>query len=366
MANRVARVIGQHGYGGAEGQLFHLAVGLAGGAYTPTVYCLSDRMEPYGRWLDGLGIRVRQLGGSSDASRTLALTRSLRADAPDIVHSFLYIANRYAFLASRLAGTRTLITSARNCKREAQLTHWLLDRAAFRASTAIVCNSATVAEYIARVYGAPPDRATVSYNGVDLDRFQPHSNGNGNGASHPPTIGAISRVTAQKNPGLFLAAAAALLERRPDCRFVVVGDGDGLPAAKQEAARLGIAHAVNFLGARTDVKEILQQLDVFWLTSKWEGTPNSLLEAMANGLPVVATDVGACREVIQDGVSGFLVASGDCEALVDRTERLLGDGAMAARMATRAREEVTTRFALDRMVRSTADLYTKCLAHTVH
>jgi glycosyltransferase involved in cell wall biosynthesis len=359
MAKRVALVIGQLGYGGAEGQLFHLAVGLMGGAYSPIVYCLSDRMEPYGRWLDDLGVPVRQLGGTSDASRTLALTRSLRADAPDIVHSFLYIANRYAFLASRLAGTRTLITSARNCKREAQLTHWLLDRAAFRASTAIVCNSATVAEYISRVYGAPPERATVIYNGVDLDRFQPHTNGNGK--SHPPTIGAICRVTAQKNPGLFLAAAAALLERRPDCRFLVVGDGDGLAGAKEEAARLGIAHAVSFLGARSDVKEILQQLDIFWLTSKWEGTPNALLEAMANGLPVVATDVGACREVIEDGVSGFLVASGDRNALVERTERLLGDAAMAARVAARAREEVATRFALDRMVRATADLYTDCL-----
>ena len=131
-------------------------------------------------------------------------------------------------------------------------------------STAIVCNSATVAEYIARVYGAPPDRATVIYNGVDLDRFQPHTNGNGNGngASHPPTIGAICRVTAQKNPGLFLAAAASLLERRPDCRFVVVGDGDGLPGAKQEAARLGIEHAVSFLGARSDVKDKLIELGV--------------------------------------------------------------------------------------------------------
>jgi glycosyltransferase involved in cell wall biosynthesis len=363
MQTRVALVIGQLGYGGAEGQLAQLAFGLAGGPLSPIVYCLSDRMQPHGTWLQKQGIRVRQLGGRSDAARTVVLTRWLRADEPALVHSFLYIANRYSFLATRFAGTRTLVTSARNCKRDPRLVHWLLDRAAFRASSAIVCNSETVAHYIARVYGAPLERATIVYNGVDLNRFRPPPSPR---PAQPPTIGTVGRVTTQKNPELFLTAAATLLRRRPGCRFTVLGDGDGLPAARQTAAEMRIADAVTFPGARLDVAETLRGLDVFWLTSSWEGTPNALLEAMASGVPVVATDVGACREVIEDGVTGFLVAPDDPDGFARSTEALLADPGLAARMAARARERVATRFSLEQMVRATSDLYQRCLTKTVN
>jgi glycosyltransferase involved in cell wall biosynthesis len=361
MHARIALVIGQLGYGGAEGQLFHLASALASGPLPPIVYCLSDRMEPHGRRLQEQGITVRHIADGSDATRTVALTRWLRADSPDVVHSFLYIANRYAFLGTRFAGCRSLITSARNCKRESRLTHWLLDRAAFRASASIVCNSETVARYIARIYGAPIDRAAVVYNGVDIARFHPPC---GPRAERPPTIGLVGRVTAQKNPDLFLAAASALLRRRPECRFLVVGDGDALPKARQAAERLGLADAVSFAGARLDVAEMLHELDVLWLTSSWEGTPNAILEAMASGVPVVAADVGACREVIEDRHTGYLVAPGAPEGFVKRTAALLADPTTATRLAAHARERVAARFSIERMVRATSDLYYRCLGET--
>ena len=285
---RLGLVIGQLTYGGAESQLYELARGL-GETCDVTVYCMSSATEPYGPRLEAAGVRVRSFPaiGRLDPTRVLRLASSLRSDGIELVHAFLFIGSAYAYLATRFLSGVRLVTSARNCKPEpSRLRRFVLERA-FRSSHAIVCNSAEMARFAARYYGAPNDRLDIVYNGVDTERFA--------AAAPDPSrqiVGTIGRIERQKNLDLFLDAAAILRERFPAARFVIVGDGSLRPRLEERVRADGLADAVRFAGNVEDVPALLAGLGQLWLTSDWEGTPNVVLEAMAAGLPVVATRVG--------------------------------------------------------------------------
>lgn len=350
---RVGLVIGQLSLGGAEGQLRLLCEHFDRVGVQPFVYCLSARSEPYGGLLATAGVPVRVIVGSR-VGRVLQLRRLLRADRVDVVHAWLFIANAYSWTA-RLGRLLPLVTSARNCKRQGR---WLdaLNRRAFAASAAVIVNSSEVQRYIEREYGAPADRISVIPNAIDLERFRPQPRGLGS-----RTVAMVGRLVQQKNPLLFVAAAAALRAEMPDARFVLIGDGPlrGCVQAAVDAAGLGTA--CTLAGERADVHELLRQADLFWLTSDWEGLPNAVIEALACGLPVVATNVGGTGDLLRDGDEGFLVAPGDRDALVARSIEIFSDPALQARMraAARARAE---RFGADAMVRATHAVYARALA----
>jgi glycosyltransferase involved in cell wall biosynthesis len=249
-----------------------------------------------------------------------------------------------------------LVTSARNCKRQGRALGWL-NRRAFAASDAIVANSLQVAEYIERKYGAPHDRIRVIYNGIDSERFRP---GERNGAGHPGPIVAIGRLVEQKNHALFLQAAARLAQDVKTARFVIVGDGPLRPALEMQARNLGIADRVTFTGERRDVEAVLRSASLLWLTSRWEGMPNVVLEAMASGVPAIATAVGGTRELIRSGVDGFVVPEGDIESLVARSCDLLQDDARRRQFAVAARVRAEE-FSSVRMVAAMSQLYEEVL-----
>lgn len=349
---RIGMVIGQLSTGGAEGQLRMLCEGLAAGAAQATVYCLSDQTEPYGPLLERAGIPLRVLRGGRVA-RVRALRAALVADRIDVVHAWLFIANAFAWAASR-AGGPPLVTSARNCKRSGRVLD-AINRRAFAASAGIIVNSQQVRDYITRVYAAPSDRITVVYNAIDLDRFQPPPRTR---PPHPPRVVMVGRLVAQKNPLLFVAAAAALRAQRPDVCFQLVGDGPlrGEVAAAVRAAGLGDCLAL--AGERRDVPALLHDADLCWLTSDWEGLPNAVLEAMAAGLPVVATDVGGTAELIEAGVEGYVVRAGDRDGFVARSLEILGDPTRLAHMRGAARARAA-RFSRTAMVQATQAVYAR-------
>ncbi|MFQ5668043.1 MAG: glycosyltransferase, partial [Candidatus Binatia bacterium] len=161
-----------------------------------------------------------------------------------------------------------------------------------------------------------------------------------------------------KNPGLFVAAAAALRQRLRNVRFLLIGDGPLRARVAAQAAAAGLRDCCVFTGERDDVPELLRQADLFWLTSDWEGLPNVVLEAMASGLPVVATDVGGARELVRPGQDGFLIARGDCDALVVHSVALLTNVEQRRRFGRAARDRALT-FAPERMVTTMRDLYTR-------
>jgi glycosyltransferase involved in cell wall biosynthesis len=351
---RIGMVIGQLSTGGAEGQLRTLCEGLDPASAAATVYCLSDVTEPYGPVLERAGVPVKVITGGR-LGRARALRAALAADRIDVVHAWLFIANAFSWAATRFGGP-PLVTSARNCKRSGRLLD-ALNRRAFAASAGVIVNSRQVRDYIADEYGAPAARTTVVYNAIDLNRFQPPAQPR---PTHAPRVVMVGRLVAQKNPLLFVAAAAALRERLPAVRFRLVGDGPLRPAVEAAAHAAGLGDALEMAGERRDVPALLQDADLFWLTSDWEGLPNAVLEAMAAGLPVVATDVGGTAELVDAGVEGYVVAAGDRDAIVARSLDILSDpaGLTMMQLAARAR---AARYGREQMVQATMAVYARAV-----
>ena len=360
---RLGLVIGQLGYGGGESQLYELARALDRN-HDVHVYCLSSRREPYGRLLEELGIPVRILParGRLDASRVAALARALRADRVQIVHAFLFIASAYTYLATRFIREVVLVTSARNCKTEPSVLRRILIRRAFRASDAIIANSQQAGRFAEAHYGAPGGRIAVVYNGVDASRFTTAVEGHVySSAKDGLTIGTVGRIEAQKNLDLLLDAAARVRRVRCDVRFEIVGEGSERARLEARVEAMGLDGAVRCVGTTDDVPRFFARLDQFWLTSDWEGTPNVVLEAMAAGVPVVATRVGGTSEVIEDGRNGILVERGDAEGLSAAALRLIESPEKAGVLARAARADTISRFSLERMVADTVEVYGRAL-----
>lgn len=348
---RVGLVIGQLTIGGAEGQLWLLCRALDRARVQLTVYCLSGQTAPYAERIMASGTPVRVVAGGR-VTRVRALRRWLAVDQIHVVHPWLFIANSFAWAASRGAG-RVLVTSARNCKRQGRVLD-LVNRQAFQASAAIVVNSESVGTYIAEHYAAPRERLRVIYNGIDTERFCPLP-----ATSAPASLGPIvtvGRLVAQKNHELFLRAAHQLAGEIPGVRFVIVGDGPLRAPLAAQAVRLGISEQVVFAGERVDVAELLRGASLFWLTSRWEGLPNVVLEALASGVPVVATDVGGTRELVRPGVEGFIVADEDQHGFVRHSRELLNDAALRQRFREAARRRAEE-FSVGQMVGAFARLY---------
>jgi glycosyltransferase involved in cell wall biosynthesis len=168
-------------------------------------------------------------------------------------------------------------------------------------------------------------------------------------------IGTVGRMAPEKNHALLLSAVAPLLGR--DCALVIAGDGSERPATERLARELGVDAWVRFLGETRDVSAVLSGLDLFVLSSHFEGLPMVLLEAMGTSLPVVATAVGGVPGVVSDGETGCLVADGDAEALRATVLRLRKDPLLLDRMGRRARELALQRHSLERMANEYFDAY---------
>ena len=177
-------------------------------------------------------------------------------------------------------------------------------------------------------------------------------------------VGRVGRLWPQKNVQMFLHAAKRVAERRPDARFVLIGDGPDWLDLEMLAGRLGIDAKVRFLGYRADGRELMAGFEVYCQTSQWEGCSLSTLEAMARALPIVATNVRGTRELVADGETGFLVAENDDEALADRIAALLDAGALAMRLGGNAPGRQRNDFRYDDYIRAYRNLYDELLAES--
>lgn len=191
----------------------------------------------------------------------------------------------------------------------------------------------------------PEDRVAVIPNGIDLAGFDrraqaPVSPRDGTDL----VIGTVGRLTRQKNHGLLLDVARALVAQEIRFRLLIAGAGELEDELRAKARRLALEDRVEFLGFVENVPAFLQAIDLFVLTSSWEGFGYVIIEAGAAGLPTVAFDVSSNPEVVVDGTTGFLVPPEDVEGFVDRVRTLLQDGAMRRRMGAAARADVEARF----------------------
>lgn len=233
--------------------------------------------------------------------------------------------------------------------------------------------SAATERYLVDRVGLTPERVTNICNGVDVLRFAPNPEPE---RGRPPlrgcpftpgefVVGAVGRVAAVKNLTLLVDAFASIASRnaefRARARLAVIGDGPDLSAVQRCVKRHGIEQSCWFAGARADVPDCLRALDLLCLPSLAEGISNTVLESMASGLPVVATDVGGNRELVAEGESGFLTPTGDIAAMASRIEQYFTDASMRLHHSTTARRRAVTQFSLQTMVDSYHAVYTRVL-----
>lgn len=310
-----------------------------------------------------LAVAARELGAAvvetpMGAAGALAAARRVRAycarHGADILHTTGFLTNIVGRLAVRGDRPRLVTTvhvdpggpRAAGGGAVAQALREAVDRLArSRVALVLPVSEAVAAALLARGYDA--SRMRVILNGVDPEAVAAAA------AAPPPTLpenvplaGVVARLEPVKAVDVFLRAAALVAARIPDARFAVAGDGPLRCGLESLAASLGLAGRVAFLGWVEPVEPLLARLDVCVLPSRSEGLPVVLLEAMALGVPVVASAVGGVPEVVEDGVTGALVPPGDAGALAVAIERFLSDAGARAAAGGAARDRVGESFSL--------------------
>jgi glycosyltransferase involved in cell wall biosynthesis len=227
-----------------------------------------------------------------------------------------------------------------------------LGRYILRHSDHVTCVSNAVAEH-ARHIGGHPTPVTVIPNGVDASLFHPRLERNKLGE----TILFVGRLVPNKGPETLIQAAPIVLAQHPKAQFLMVGDGPLRPRLEGQARKLGLGKAVQFLGIRKDVPQLMREAILLVRSSSLEGMPLVVLEAMASAIPVVATPVGGTPELVKDGVNGFLVPVGSSTALAQAIVRLLDDHPLAQEMGRRGRELVKDGYTWDAVVDQTERVY---------
>jgi glycosyltransferase involved in cell wall biosynthesis len=371
---RVLHVISSLEYGGAERQVVHLANAMSFEGFDVSICSLSG-LVPLARGLRKPEcLHVVEKRWKYDVTAVWRVAELMRRLRVDVAHAWLFDAEMVTRLAARLAGVPVVVASERNSDYRFPRMHYLGLRLTRSWFDVLVANSHAGGRFNTRMLGIPEDRIRVIHNGVDAERFRP---GEREGVRNEmgvrdgePVIGMVASFKRQKNHAAFFRMARGVLARFPRAWFWCVGEAlrDNQQGAedyhrqmRELVAALDVETRVRFLGSRPDMPPVYSAMDVCVLTSRREGTPNVLLEAMACGVPVVATDVADNAYLVQDGRTGYVVPLDDDAAAIDRVSGLIADPERRAEMGRRARSWVVEEFSIPALARKTARVYRECL-----
>lgn len=369
----VAHLIYRLDFGGLENLLVERINRMPAHAYRHAVICLTDYTD-FARRISKPGVELYALHKQAGLSlgTHAALFKLLRRLRPAILHTYNLAAVEYAPVAlaagvpARVNGMHGRDASdpqGRNPK------HNLLRRLMLPFYDCCYANAAEMEDWNRKVIKVPAHKSRMLANGIDAERFRPLADGEvrpdfgfGPGCT---VIGTVGRVQDVKNHASLVDAFALLRARLPQqapgLRLAIVGDGPLLPALRDKVRALGLDDLVWLPGARNDVPEILRGFDIYAISSIAEGTPGSVLEGMASGLPAVGTRVGGVPEVIADGSTGFVVPPRDPAALADALARYVQDPALAASHGAAGRTRVLKHYSMPAMVAGYQALYDSLL-----
>ena len=364
---RLALAITELQFGGAERALVNLATGLDRRQFEPMVYSLGPR--PSGdraalvERLEHADIETHFLDVTSRWQFLTAvrrLRRLLATQMPDILQTFLFHANVVGAIAGRRAGVKSIVAGIR----VAEPNHWRLrvERMALRRAAQIVCVSRSVADYSQSEGNLPAGKLLVIPNGIDLSEDLSTAKADLPALGITPArcvIACVGRLEEQKGVDWLLELAPHILTALPQHDLLLVGDGDQRGNLEALARERKIADRVHFAGWRADVAAILQSSDLLVLPSRWEGMPNVLLEAMAAGLPVVATQVSGVEELLGPNDSQQTASVGDGDAFSERVITIASDQNLSASLGEKNRQRVEEHFSLQNMVSAFESLYRK-------
>lgn len=319
------------------------------------------------------GVPTFMIGKQAGADfRTLwRLTRLLRREKVDIIHTHNASAHGWGLLAAVCLDRPILVATEHSIHFPGRGGKaYSLIRRLFRSRFAAVISCCEkVRQTQLAPWGLPSSKHIVIHNGIDISRYDSHL---GLPRMTPqlfldsgrPVIGTVGSLTHHKGQSILIDAVAKLRECGSTPQVLIFGEGPLRDALSDRILRNGLKGQVRLMGISNDVSEVLPCLDIFVLPSLREGFPITILEAMAAGLPVVASDVGGCREAVLDGVTGLLAPPGDADRLAVQLKRLIDDRSERTAMSEAGRRRVITNFQVTRMVNETEKLYDRLLGRT--
>ena len=374
MKPNVLFIVDSFEQGGSERQALQLLRQLhESGAVQVRLACLQDRgsLRQEAEQL-GIGeIHEYPLTSFYDlnfAKQLKRFVRYVRQNRIDVVHTHCFYTNIFGMTGGFLAGVPARVTSKGETDGFRTPLQKRAERMSFRLGHRVIANCLVVQNMLIRE-GVNPGRIIQHYNGLDLDRLKVPT-----GVSRDELLAKfglpsgrrlMTIVANLRNPvkdhRMFLRAAADVRKAVPDAAFVVAGEGELMPDLRELAAELGIASDVHFIGRCDDVAGLLHASTAGVLSSKAEGFANAILEYMAAGLPVVATDVGGVREAILEGETGYIVPSGNHEQMAQRMIQVLANNDNARAMGARGQAIVAEKFSSEHHLRNTLELYDELL-----
>jgi glycosyltransferase involved in cell wall biosynthesis len=342
-------------YGGTQRQALELARRLDKSRFQAELWVLrkGDDLAPVARDY-GLPVVWMARSGWVGPQSLLTLGKQLWTSPPDLLMLLTVIPNIWGRLWGRLARVPFIVG---NCRGGAA--PWRQhERVLWPAADHILCNSQILKDFLVSRYGLPPARLTVVPNGVDTDFFQPGKNGRSDGKT---VLLSVARLVPDKDHDTMLAAFGRVAGSHPGAELWLVGNGPRREILEQQVRDLGLAGRVKFMPVAKDIRHLYRQADVFVLSSVAEALPNVVLEAMAAGLPVVATRVGGLPEAVVPGDTGLLVSPRDVEGLAAALGSLLGDPETRRSLGRRGRQRVVEQFSFGAMVSRHEEVWARLL-----
>ena len=348
--------------GGLENGVVTVINGLDPQRFASSVCCLQET-GPFAQRIRRADVPVEAMGlkPGTDLSLPWRLARLFRRWRVDVVHTRNAESFFYGAVAATLAGVRRLIHSEHGrvfpeTPRRAFIQRVLMRRADFAFAV-----SHRLKHDLVSGIGLAEAQLGVIHNGVDVSRFRKAGGMRPAATGGPLVIGSVGRLVAVKNYGLLLQAVARL-PASLNWRLLLIGDGPERANLEALAGSLAITERVTFAGHCDDVPARLASMDIFVLPSISEGLSNTLLEAMAAGCAVIASDVGGNSEIVHDGLTGGLFSSGDVDGLVRQILALATDETVRSRYVAAANAEIDRDFSLERMIANYADMYSRVAA----
>jgi glycosyltransferase involved in cell wall biosynthesis len=370
MTLSVVQVIGNSVVGGAERHLLDLVQGLT--LYGVDVEVICPRPGPLTDQLAACGIPVQCIELIRSWHRkeyvlnwgaVERLISVLEKKRPDVLHSHLFLAHLHASLAGQRAGIQAIVYTAHTAvvRPENVLLSYITSVRTIAVSRAVA--------YFLTDAGVPDERIEVIRNGVGAHHFEENIEAQQSVQAslclgRGPIIGTVSRLSSEKGIDVLLRAVQQVKKVFPSIIVLIIGDGPQAAELHLLTKQLNLNETIRFLGVRTDIAILNRLLDVFVLPSREEAFSIALLEAMAAGKAVIATDIDGTPEIVTHGVDGWLVEADDPQSLAQALIMLLEDPALRAAMGSAAQLKAAIQFTLDRMIRETLSFYRHLLRGT--
>lgn len=359
----ILHVISKLPVGGVENQLLMILGKYDRGKLSPIVCSLSDKGE-IGREIEEAGIEViplNKLRHTFDWTMVKDIYNLIKKKNVKIVRTHLYHANLYGRLAARIAKVPCIVASVHDTytyTMDKKLHRRIINKCLSRFTDKIVAVSEAVKKDILKYDDISDDKIIVIHNGIDKGGFQNINREliRSNLAISPEVqvIGMVGRLSLQKGQKYLLKAVSKIRDRFPKIVLLIVGDGPLRNELESYARSLDIMKNTIFLGSRRDIPAILSSMDIFVFPSLWEGLPSTLIEAMAAGKPIIATDITPNKEIINSEKVGILVPAKNSDALASSIDLLLHNKDLSEDLGKAAKERAFSHF----NIKATVDRYT--------